>query len=113
MVWAVPAKDLPALPEPYTGVSAPTPGAGGSPGVGRGPETANGRVRGGSRQGTTADSGKERAESTMIVRPRLRPARRALLAIAAAVTLALAGLLAGGAASPSRAATAEPCDIYA
>ena len=49
----------------------------------------------------------------MTVRPRLRPARRALLAIAAAVTLALAGLLAGGAASPSRAATEEPCDIYA
>jgi hypothetical protein len=49
----------------------------------------------------------------MTVRPRLRPATRALLAIAAAVTLALAGLLAGGAASPSRAATEEPCDIYA
>jgi non-reducing end alpha-L-arabinofuranosidase len=47
----------------------------------------------------------------MNVRPRFRP-RRALLTLAAAVTLALGGLLAGG-ATPSRAATQEPCDIYA
>jgi hypothetical protein len=38
--------------------------------------------------------------------------RRALLALAAATTLAVAGLLAGG-GTPSRAATQEPCDIYA
>jgi non-reducing end alpha-L-arabinofuranosidase len=50
----------------------------------------------------------------MTVRPRLRHTRRALLALAATVTLALGGLLAvGGASSPSRAATQEPCDIYA
>ncbi|HTR91075.1 MAG TPA: arabinofuranosidase catalytic domain-containing protein [Trebonia sp.] len=47
----------------------------------------------------------------MTVRPRLRHTRRALLALAAATTLAVAGLLAGG--TPSRAATQEPCDIYA
>jgi non-reducing end alpha-L-arabinofuranosidase len=49
----------------------------------------------------------------MTVRPRLRHTKRVLLALAAAVTLALGGLLAGGAASPSRAATEESCDIYA
>ena len=49
----------------------------------------------------------------MTVRPRLRHARKGLLALTAAVTLALGGLLAGGASSPSRAATQEPCDIYA
>jgi hypothetical protein len=50
----------------------------------------------------------------MTVRPRLRHPRRSLLALAATVTLALGGLLAaGGASSPSRAATQEPCDIYA
>ena len=49
----------------------------------------------------------------MTVRPRFRHTRRALLALAAAVTLALGGLLAGGAGTPSRAATQEPCDIYA
>jgi hypothetical protein len=38
--------------------------------------------------------------------------RRALLALVAATTLAVAGLLAGG-GTPSRAATQEPCDIYA
>ncbi len=48
----------------------------------------------------------------MTVRPRLRHTRRALLALAAATTLAAAGLLAGG-GTPSRAATQEPCDIYA
>ena len=48
----------------------------------------------------------------MTVRPRLRHTRRALLALVAATTLAAAGLLAGGGA-PSRAATSEPCDIYA
>src|SRR6201986_4111800 len=48
----------------------------------------------------------------MTVRPRPRHARRALLALAAATTLAVAGLLAGG-GTPSVAATQEPCDIYA
>jgi hypothetical protein len=50
----------------------------------------------------------------MTFRRRLRSARRALLALAATATLLLGGLLAaGGASSPSRAATQEPCDIYA
>jgi non-reducing end alpha-L-arabinofuranosidase len=49
----------------------------------------------------------------MTARPRLRRTRRKLLALAATVTLALGGLLASGASSPSRAATQEPCDIYA
>jgi hypothetical protein len=49
----------------------------------------------------------------MTGRPRLRHTRRGLLALAAAVTLAVGGLLASGASSPSRAATQEPCDIYA
>jgi hypothetical protein len=49
----------------------------------------------------------------MTVRPRFRHTRKALLTLAAAVTLALGGLLAGGAGTPSRAATQEPCDIYA
>jgi len=48
----------------------------------------------------------------MTVRPRFRHTRKALLTLAAAVTLALGGLLAAG-ATPSRAATQEPCDIYA
>jgi hypothetical protein len=49
----------------------------------------------------------------MTVRPRFRYPRRALLTLAAATTLALGGPLAGGAGTPSRAATQEPCDIYA
>src|SRR5580692_9350846 len=49
----------------------------------------------------------------MTARPRLRHTRRGLLALAATVTLALGGLLASGASSPSRAAAQEPCDIYA
>jgi hypothetical protein len=49
----------------------------------------------------------------MTVRPRFRPTSKALLTLAAAATLALGGLLAGGAWTPSRAATQEPCDIYA
>src|ERR1700758_5441376 len=49
----------------------------------------------------------------MTVRPRFRHSRKALLTLAAATTLALAGVLAGGAGSPSRAATQGPCDIYA
>jgi len=49
----------------------------------------------------------------MSVRPRLRHTRRALLTLAAAATLAVSGLVASGAGSPSRAATQEPCDIYA
>jgi len=48
----------------------------------------------------------------MTVRPRFRHTRKALLTLAAAVTLALGGLLAGNATS-ARAATQEPCDIYA
>jgi hypothetical protein len=48
----------------------------------------------------------------MTDRPRLRHTRRGLLVLAATVTLALGGLLASG-ATPSRAATQEPCDIYA
>src|SRR5580704_10793364 len=54
-----------------------------------------------------------RANSTMTAIPRLRQTRRGLLALAATVTLALGGLLASGASSPSRAATQGPCDIYA
>ena len=42
----------------------------------------------------------------------MRHTRRALLALAAATTLAAAATLAGG-GTPSRAATQEPCDIYA
>jgi hypothetical protein len=49
----------------------------------------------------------------MTVRPRFRHTRKALLTLAAATTLALGGLLAVGAGTPSRAATQEPCDIYA
>ena len=49
----------------------------------------------------------------MTVRPRLRHKRRALLTLAAAATLALGGLLAGGTGTTARAATQEPCDIYA
>src|ERR1700675_686842 len=53
-----------------------------------------------------------RTKSTMTVRPRLRHARRALLVFGAAAALA-AGALLGGNAVPSKAATQEPCDIYA
>ena len=49
----------------------------------------------------------------MTVRPRFRHTRKALLTVAAAAALAVGGLLAGGAGTPSRAATQEPCDIYA
>jgi hypothetical protein len=55
----------------------------------------------------------EGADSTMTVSPRVRYARRALLASAAAASLAAGALLASGAGSPSKAATQEPCDIYA
>src|ERR1700722_12869897 len=48
----------------------------------------------------------------MTVRPPLSHARRALIALAAATTLAVAGLLAG-CGTPARAATQGPCDIYA
>jgi non-reducing end alpha-L-arabinofuranosidase len=46
------------------------------------------------------------------VRPRFRHTRKTLLTLAASATLALGGLLAAG-ATPARAATQEPCDIYA
>jgi len=50
----------------------------------------------------------------MTVRPRLRHAKRALLVLAAATALAVGALFAGaGAATPARAATQLPCDIYA
>ena len=49
----------------------------------------------------------------MTVRPRFRHTRKALLTLAAAATLALGGLIAAGGASSARAATQEPCDIYA
>ena len=49
----------------------------------------------------------------MTVRPRFRHRGKALLTLAAATTLAIGGLLAVGAGTPSRAATQEPCDIYA
>jgi non-reducing end alpha-L-arabinofuranosidase len=55
----------------------------------------------------------KKAGSTMTVRPRFRHTGKALLTLAAAATLALGGLLAGGAGTPSRAATQGPCDIYA
>jgi hypothetical protein len=49
----------------------------------------------------------------MTVRPRIRHTRKALLTLVAAATLALGGVLAAGAGTPSRAATQGPCDIYA
>ncbi len=48
----------------------------------------------------------------MTVRPRFRHARKTLLTLAAAATLALGGLIAASGASSARAATQEPCDIY-
>jgi hypothetical protein len=48
----------------------------------------------------------------MTVNPRLRHARRGLLVFGAAAALAVGGLAAGSTAQ-SRAATQEPCDIYA
>jgi non-reducing end alpha-L-arabinofuranosidase len=48
----------------------------------------------------------------MTVRSPLRHARRAVLVFGAAAALA-AGALLGGSAVPSKAATQEPCDIYA
>jgi len=49
----------------------------------------------------------------MTVRPRFRHTKKARLTLGAAVALVLGGLIAGGAGSPSRAATQGPCDIYA
>jgi hypothetical protein len=49
----------------------------------------------------------------MTVRPRFRHTKKALLTLGIAAALALGGLIAGGAGTPSRAATQEPCDIYA
>jgi non-reducing end alpha-L-arabinofuranosidase len=48
----------------------------------------------------------------MTASSRIWHARRALLILAAAAALVIAGLLGGG-STPSRAATEEPCDIYA
>src|ERR1700678_2415351 len=49
----------------------------------------------------------------MTVRRRAGYGRRALLAMAATVTLTAGALLPGGASTPSRAAASGPCDIYA
>ncbi len=49
----------------------------------------------------------------MTVRPRLRRVKRALLVFAAATALTAGTVLAGVAATPARAATQLPCDIYA
>ncbi len=49
----------------------------------------------------------------MIVRLQAKYARRALLTIGAAAALAVGTQLAASTASPARAATQEPCDIYA
>jgi len=49
----------------------------------------------------------------MTVRLRAKHARRALLTIGAAAALTAGTLLAASTASPARAATQEPCDIYA
>ena len=49
----------------------------------------------------------------MTVTPRVRYTRRAVLAAGAAAALAAGALLASSAGSPSKAATQEPCDIYA
>src|SRR6185312_8739293 len=65
------------------------------------------------RRRTTTRSQEERTDSTMTVRPRFQHTGKALLTLAAAATLALGGLLAGGSGMPARAATQEPCDIYA
>src|SRR5271168_881939 len=48
----------------------------------------------------------------MTASTRIWHARRALLILAAAAALVIAGLMGGG-ATPARAATEEPCDIYA
>jgi hypothetical protein len=48
----------------------------------------------------------------MTASSRIWHARRALLILAAAAALVIAGLMGGG-ATPARAATEEPCDIYA
>src|SRR6185437_12258915 len=70
-------------------------------------------ARAGRRRRTTTRSQEERTDSTMTVRPRFQHTGKALLTLAAAATLALGGLLAGGSGMPARAATQEPCDIYA
>jgi non-reducing end alpha-L-arabinofuranosidase len=49
----------------------------------------------------------------MSVRTRLRHARTRLLLLGAAAALAVGTLAAGGGTVPARAATQEPCDIYA
>jgi non-reducing end alpha-L-arabinofuranosidase len=49
----------------------------------------------------------------MTVRPRPRHPRRALLAVLAAAVLAVGALIGGSGATLARAATQEPCDIYA
>jgi hypothetical protein len=54
-----------------------------------------------------------KGHSTMTVRSRLRRARRAALVLTTSVMLAISMLLAVGTASPSRAASQGPCDVYA
>ena len=49
----------------------------------------------------------------MTVTPRVRYTRKAVLAAGAAAALAAGALLVSSAGSPSKAATQEPCDIYA
>jgi hypothetical protein len=49
----------------------------------------------------------------MTVRLRAKHARRALLAVGAAAALTASALLVASTTSPARAATQEPCDIYA
>ena len=49
----------------------------------------------------------------MTVRLRAKHARRALLAVGAAAALTASTLLVASTTSPARAATQEPCDIYA
>ena len=49
----------------------------------------------------------------MGVRLRLRRARTTVVVLGAAATLAGGALLAGGGTAPARAATEQPCDIYA
>src|ERR1700733_3319660 len=64
-------------------------------------------------QSTPGIPGKEGADSTMTAGLQPRHAGKALLIILAAAALALGALLGASGATPARAATQEPCDIYA